>query len=132
MHLSVIIKLYSNIGTLSDARIFVCLENVGNFSNVLLKGQWTFRGWIFICEQSAPYKKPSTYFNNWFTSIPLVTNLANKEIFCLGTVQMKSTLSSIMYDSGSQTVRRDALVRHFNFAKELHNNFIRSNTQLSK
>ena len=38
----------------------------------------------------------------------------------------------VVYSSGSQTVRRDALVRRFNFPRESHNNFIRSNTQLSK
>ena len=52
--------------------------DLGASSNVVLK-----------LAQSIPVgRNHLLYFDNWFTSLPLMTTLATKKIFCLGTVRM--------------------------------------------
>lgn len=52
--------------------------DLGASSNVVLK-----------MSKTIPHgKNHLLYFDNWFTSIPLATHLASKEIYCLGTVRM--------------------------------------------
>lgn len=56
---------------------------------------------LHLAECIPPFKNHKLYFDNWFTSVPLLDHLASRGIWCSGTVQHKR-LPNVTFKSDKQ------------------------------
>ncbi|XP_037773143.1 piggyBac transposable element-derived protein 3-like [Penaeus monodon] len=56
---------------------------------------------LHLAESIPPFKNHKLYFDNWFTSLPLIDHLASRGIWCSGTVQ-QNRLQSLTFKSDKQ------------------------------
>ncbi|KAK3880920.1 hypothetical protein Pcinc_014570 [Petrolisthes cinctipes] len=56
---------------------------------------------LHLAESIPPFKNHKLYFDNWFTSLPLLDHLASRGIWCCGTVQ-QTRLHGLTFKSDKQ------------------------------
>lgn len=66
---------------------------------------------LYLAKYIPEGKNHLLYFDNWFTSLPLMTHLAKKEIYCLGTVRL-NRVKGLTYTNDKDLVKRGGRGTH--------------------